>query len=96
MPYELPWWAESKLRGVTREEVDQVLTARRRWPRPSTGGPVRVTLIAGRTLAGRPVVVAVREVAPFQSLIVAAGELSGDDLAAFEQWEASSDEPYQG
>jgi hypothetical protein len=46
------------------------------------GGPVRVTLIAGRTGVGRPVVVAVREVEPFRSVIVAAGELTGDDLAA--------------
>jgi hypothetical protein len=96
MPYELPPWAESKLRGVTREEVDQVLTARRRWPRPSTGGPVRVTLIAGRTATGRPVMVAVREVVPFRSLIVAAGELTGADLAAFEDWEVKTDEPYEG
>ncbi|MEU2106413.1 hypothetical protein [Nocardia sp. NPDC019255] len=96
MPYWLPDWAESHLRGVTREEVDQVLTARRRWPRPSTGGPIRVTLIAARTASGRPVVVAVREVAPFESLVVAAGELAGADLAAFEKWEAEADEPYEG
>ncbi|WP_280264672.1 hypothetical protein [Nocardia wallacei] len=96
MPYWLPPWAESHLRGVTPEEVDQVLTARRRWPRPSTGGPVRVTLIAGRTLAGRPVVVAVREVAPFESIVVAAAELAGEDLAAFEEWEVTADEPYEG
>ncbi|MGW6728746.1 hypothetical protein ACWF9G_22840 [Nocardia sp. NPDC055029] len=96
MPYELPEWAESKLRGVTRDEVKEVLTARRRWPRPSTGGPVPVTLIAGRTRAGKPVKVAVREVEPFRSLIVAAGELTGDDLAEFEKWEVSTDGPYEG
>ncbi|MFE7745119.1 hypothetical protein [Nocardia sp. NPDC057455] len=96
MPYELPPWAESKLRGVTAEEVDQVLTARRRWPRPSTGGPVPVTLIAGRTNTGRPLVVAVREVARFHSVVIAAGELTGEDLTAFEEWEVRSEEPYDG
>ncbi|MFI7531627.1 hypothetical protein [Nocardia salmonicida] len=96
MPYELPEWAESKLRGVTADEVDQVLTARRRWPRPSTGGPVPVTLIAGRTHAGRALVVAVREVEPFRSLILAAGELTGTDLEVFEKWEVSTNEPNEG
>lgn len=40
--------------------------------------------------------VAVREVAAFESLVVAAGELAGADLAAFEKWEAEADEPYEG
>ncbi|MGF0320930.1 hypothetical protein [Nocardia fluminea] len=95
MPYELPEWAESKLRGVTPEEVHEVLTARRRLPRPSTGGEVPVTLIAGRTHAGRPVVVAVREVEPFRSLIITASELTGAMLADFEKWEVSTNGPHE-
>jgi hypothetical protein len=41
-------------------------------------------------------VVAVKEVAPFESLVIAAGELGGEELAAFEEWEAEADEPYEG
>ncbi|MFI7524567.1 hypothetical protein [Nocardia salmonicida] len=96
MPYELPEWAESKLRGVTREEVEEVLSAPHRWARPSTGGTLKATLIAGRTTAGKPVKVAVHALGPFRSLILAAGELTGEDLAEFEKWEVAADEPYQG
>ncbi|KZM73314.1 hypothetical protein [Nocardia terpenica] len=96
MGYDLPEWAESKLRGITAAEVFEVLGARRRWARPSLGGPIRVTLVAGRTAAGRPLMVAVREIERFTSLIIAARELTDADLAAFEIWEAETDEPFEG
>ncbi|MFR9753638.1 hypothetical protein ACL02S_21735 [Nocardia sp. 004] len=96
MPYELPEWAASRLRGVTVAEVFQVLEARRRWARPSMGSELHVILIAGRTDAGRPIMVAVHEVAPFHSVIIAAGEMSGGNLDTFTKWEAEADEPYEG
>ncbi|ATL72487.1 hypothetical protein [Nocardia terpenica] len=96
MPYELPEWAAARLRGVTVAEVFQVLRARRKWARPSTGSDLRVTLIAGRTDAGRPILVAVHQDAPFHSVIIAAGELTGDNLDAFTRWEAETDEPFEG
>ncbi|MGW5569679.1 hypothetical protein ACWEVD_00640 [Nocardia thailandica] len=94
MPYELPEWAEEKLRGVTLEEVSEVLNAPRRWARPSTGGTLQVTLVAGRTEAGRPLRVALHSLERFRTLILAAGELTGDQLAEFEKWEVSN-EPNQ-
>ncbi|UGT62153.1 hypothetical protein [Nocardia asteroides] len=96
MPYELPEWAESKLRGVTPDEIDQVLSGRRKWPRPSTGASLRVTLIAGRTEAGRPLFVAVHRVGTFHWLVLGAEELTGAELAAFEDWEERTDEPFTG
>ncbi|GAB2451627.1 hypothetical protein GCM10027262_76020 [Nocardia tengchongensis] len=96
MPIEIPPWAEARLRGVTVAEVFQVLRARRRWARPSTGHELTVTLIAGRTDSGRPILVAVREVAPFESIVIAAGELIGDSLDEFTRWEAETDEPFAG
>ncbi|WP_327146793.1 hypothetical protein [Nocardia sp. NBC_01327] len=96
MPFELPVWAIDALRGVTPEEVYQALNAPRRWARPSTGAPIRVTLIAGRTTAGRPLVIACREIEHFTLLIIGARELTGSDLTVFEKWEEHSDEPFQG
>ncbi|WP_331722950.1 hypothetical protein [Nocardia sp. NBC_00511] len=96
MPFELPDWALDALRGVTPEEIFQVLRARRRWARPSTGAPIQVTLIAGRTHSGRPLVVATREIEPFTWMIIAARELTGADLALYEKWEVTTDEPFEG
>ncbi|MBL1080238.1 hypothetical protein JK358_38170 [Nocardia sp. 2] len=96
MPFELPDWARAALRGVTPEEIEQVLRARRRWARPSTGAPIQVTLIAGRTTSGRPLVIATREISPFTAIVISARELTGADLAVYEEWEEGTDEPFNG
>jgi len=96
MPFEIPDWAAARLRDVTVAEVFQVLRARRRWARPSTGNDLTVTLIAGRTDAGRPIMVAVHQDAPFHAIVIAAGPLTGDNLEAYTRWEAETDEPFEG
>lgn len=70
--------------------------ARRRWARPSTGHELTVTPIARWTDSGRPILVAVREVAPSGSIVIAVGELVGDNLDEFTRWEAETDEPLEG
>ncbi|WP_157103545.1 hypothetical protein [Nocardia harenae] len=96
MPFQLPEWAESRLRGVTPGEVDEALSARRRLALPSTSEHPQVTLIAARTHSGRPLIVAVHRVGQWQWEIIAAGELTGERLAVFQRWEEGSDEPFEG
>jgi hypothetical protein len=77
------------LAGIEPYEVRQVLEAKRRWPRPgadhSTG--LQVLTVWGMTLAGRPLIVAVRHVGGFAWKIVGARDMTQDDLAEFERWE---------
>lgn len=89
MPYEWEDWALRALAGIEPYEVRQVLEAKRRWPRGgvdhSTG--LRVLTVWGRTLAGRPLIVAVYHLAEFTWKIVGAREMTPAELAEFARWE---------
>ena len=87
MPYR--WLAEALalLAGVEPYEVLQVLSAERRMPMPAIAEGIRILTISGRTRSGRPLIVAVRTVGPFDYLIIGAREMAPDELARFEKWE---------
>jgi hypothetical protein len=81
--------ALAKLQGVEPHEVSQVLNGPRRWPRPAVGlGGVRVLVIWGRTLTGRPLLVVVKHKEGRDWWIVGARELDPDEVAELEGWEA--------
>lgn len=91
MVYRWPPWAlESLPEGIEAHEVVQALAARRRWPRlaRSDTGVVALTFWA-RTEAGRPLLVAVRQVGTWDWEIVGARDLRADELAELEEWEAT-------
>ncbi|QIS23682.1 hypothetical protein [Nocardia terpenica] len=96
MPIELPEWALSHLRGITEAEVRQVLDAKKRRVWPVLGGDPRVRAIIGRTTAGRVLLVGIRELAPFDAIMIGARELTTEELAEYTEWEARADEPYEG
>jgi hypothetical protein len=63
-----------KLLGVEPHEVSQVLSARRRWPRPAfTVGGFEVLTVWGRSLTGRPLLVALKRKDEWDWWIVGAG-----------------------
>jgi hypothetical protein len=80
------------LRGIEPYEVMQVLSAKRRLPVPGTSGNVPIIAICARTNAGRPLVIAVRQIGGFEQQIVGARDLNPDELPQFEQWEAGHDD----
>jgi hypothetical protein len=45
--------------------------------------------ISGRTQAGRPLIVAVRKIGDFDHQIIGAREMTPEELARFEKWEAT-------
>ncbi|WP_189168190.1 hypothetical protein [Pilimelia anulata] len=90
MGYDWLPQALEALRGIQPYEVTQVLGAERRMPVAAISAGVRIITIAGRTLTGRALVVAVRRVDDFDQLILGARELTPGELARFEQWEATA------
>jgi len=84
------WLAQALalLSGIEPHEVLQVLDAERRMPLPAIAAGVRRLTISGRTRKGRPLIVAIRAVDPFDPLIVGGREMTADELARFEEWEA--------
>jgi hypothetical protein len=88
VPYEWEDWALLALVGIESYEVRQALDARRRWPRPATGTHgLPVLTIWSRTAAGRPLVVAVRQVTDRTWKIIGARDLTETELIAFTKWE---------
>ena len=87
MPYEWEEWALAALTGIEPYEVRQALEAKRRWPRRATSAAVPVLTIWSRTMAGRPLVVAVYHVSGFTWKIIGARELTDTELVEFRQWE---------
>lgn len=78
------------LRGVEPYEVMQALAASRRWPRPVTGpGAVPLVTVWARTLAGRPLIVAIRHAGDFEWWIVGAREMNPAETAEYVRWEAN-------
>jgi hypothetical protein len=86
--------ALDSLAGITPAEVSEVLAARRRWPRLATdpGTGITVLTIWGRSQAGRPLIVAVREIGELEWQIVGARPVQLGELPEFEEWEAKSDD----
>ena len=74
--------------GIEPYEVRQALEAQRRWPRRATSATaVPVLTIWSRTLAGRPLIVAVYHVSGFTWKIIGARDMTGKELVEFGQWE---------
>ena len=94
MGYEWLSLALDSLAGIAPSEVTQVLAGKRRWPRMATdpGTGITVLTIWGRTQAGRPLIVAIREVGDLEWQIVGARPVQLGELAEFEEWEAKTDE----
>ncbi|CAM4504136.1 hypothetical protein NONI108955_37385 [Nocardia ninae] len=86
--FEWPDWALDMLIGISPNEVMQVLTKQRRWPRRGRGSTgIEMLTIWGRTAAGRPLIVGLRQAEPWQWQIVAARPMSPEQVAEFEKWE---------
>jgi len=90
VPYEWEEWAIRALVDVEPHEVRQALAARRRWPRPAVGPlGTGVLTVWARTVAGRPLVVAVYQVSGYTWRIVGARGMTDSELAEFAQWEGT-------
>ena len=89
VPYH--WLAATiaALRGIEPYAVMQVLAARLRRPAPAVGEGPQVLGIYARTSGGRPRVVTVRRGDGFDRWILGARDMTNDELAAFEAWEAT-------
>ena len=93
MGYEWQGWALDALGGMDPGEVLQALGAARRWPRWAVGPMgVRVLTVWARTAAGRPLIVAVRQVDAWDWQILGARDMTPADLSEFEKWEAHRDD----
>jgi hypothetical protein len=88
VPYEWDDWALAALVGVVPYEVGQALEARRRWLRRATSATgIPVLTVWGRTVAGRPLIVAVYHATGFTWKIIGAREMTDKELIEFSQWE---------
>jgi hypothetical protein len=89
VPYH--WLAATlaALHGIEPHEVLQALAAQRRLPAPAVGFGPQVLGIFARSSAGRPLVVTVRHSDGFDWWILGARDMTDDELAAFEAWEAT-------
>jgi hypothetical protein len=86
--YLWPVWALDALHGIEPYEVVQVLGAVDRWPRRAHGPDgLEVLTIWARTRAGRPLIVAVRQVDGWDWLIVGAREMRLAERREFVRWE---------
>jgi hypothetical protein len=87
-------WLEAgleALRGIEPYEVVQVLSSKRRWPRPATGPDGHPVLtIWGRTEAGRPLVVVTRQLSQWDWQIIGARTLTAQETADFEAWDGTA------
>jgi hypothetical protein len=82
--------ALATLVGVEPYEVLQVLSASRRLPTAATSGGVPFIAIMGRTLVGRPLIVAVRKIGNHDQQIIGAREMTTTELKRFDAWEAAA------
>ncbi len=93
MGYEWQGWALDALRGLEPYEVLQALGAERRWPRWAVApNGVRVLTVWARSDAGRPLIVAVRQIDAWDWQIIGARVMDGGNVAEFEEWEARGDD----
>ncbi len=87
------WWFGAftvlAMAGIERHEVIEVLYADRRWPRravdPVTG--LTALTIWARTGDGRPLIVTLRPRDHFEHQIVAARQMTPEQLEEFVAWE---------
>jgi hypothetical protein len=77
------------LHDIETYEVLQALAAHRRLPAPAVGASPQVLGIYARTSAGRPLVVTIRHRHGFDWWILGARDMTDDERAAFERWEAT-------
>ncbi|MBG0562189.1 hypothetical protein [Actinoplanes aureus] len=89
MGYEWLTAALAALRDVEPYEATEVLSAPRRLPIAAESAGVHFLTISGRTGRGRALIVAVRLLGGHQQQIIGAREMTPDELARFEKWEAS-------
>ncbi|WP_250038038.1 hypothetical protein [Paractinoplanes maris] len=88
MPYEWDDWALAALLGIELHEVRQVLEARRRWPRRAVSAEgVPVLTVWGRTVGGRPLIVAVYHATELTWKIIGARGMTDEELQQFSRWE---------
>jgi hypothetical protein len=88
VPYEWDDWAVAALFGIEPYEVWQALEAKRRWPRQATGATGSPVLtVWGRTVAGRPLIVAIYRITAFAWKIIGAREMTDEELIEFSRWE---------
>jgi hypothetical protein len=91
--YGWPGWALDALRGIEPHEVVQALGARRRWPRKARGRDgTEVLTVWARTISGRPLIVAVRQVGEPEWPIVGAREMRVRERSEFVRWEGTRDD----
>jgi hypothetical protein len=79
--------------GIEPYEVREVLEEGRRWPRPALGAHgLQVLAIWGRTAAGRYLIVVLRPTGVSRDwLIVGAREMTAEQAAEYDRWEAGHD-----
>ncbi|MET7394412.1 hypothetical protein KZZ52_59170 [Dactylosporangium sp. AC04546] len=89
MPYR--WWPATlaALIGIEPWEALQALNADLRLPRSGVALGLPVLSVWARTEAGRPLIVVLRHEGGLDWLIVGALDMTPDQLAEFEGWEAS-------
>jgi hypothetical protein len=80
--------------GIEPHEVQWVLNHDPRWPRPARSGVTGVATLTfwGRTVAGRALMVATRQVDEREWEIVGARDLRAAELVEFEAWEAAREQ----
>jgi len=88
MPYR--WWPATlaALVGITAAEVLQALGADRRRPLPGEALGIPALSIWARTSTGRPLIVIVKHQGGFDWGILGARDMTPDEVAEFEEWEA--------
>ena len=82
--------ALAALKDVEPYEALQVLTVAKRLPLAASSAGVPFIAILGRTEAGRALIVAIRKIGDFDQQIIGAREMTPEELARFEAWEARS------
>jgi hypothetical protein len=89
VPYRWLQIALDSLRGIEPYEVMQALRAIRRLPVPGHTHGITVLGVLARTAAGRPILVAIHTTDDRDHQIIGARDMTPEELATFEQWEAT-------
>ena len=93
VPYQWLRHLLDTLDDTERAGILQALAAEHRLPVSGVGMGIPVLGIWARTAAGRPLIVALRQTPgtddPLDWTIIGARDMSADELAAFEKWEAT-------
>ncbi len=90
MAYDWLPYLLAQLVGIDAYEVRQVLEEGRRRPKPAVEDGMRFLGMWGRTRAGRPLIVTLRPTPVAHDwTIVWARDMTAEELAEFEAWEAS-------